>query len=57
VPLAFEQTAPGRYEGNLAFDGIGEYFITVSGRDSRGEVIEPRTMHATSRQRTSGLID
>ena len=44
MPLAFEQTAPGRYEGNYAFDGIGEYLITVSGRDSRDEAIGPRTM-------------
>jgi len=44
VPLAFEQTAPGRYEGDFRFDGIGEYFVTVSGEDNAGRVVGPRTV-------------
>jgi Ca-activated chloride channel homolog len=43
TPLALEQTAPGRYKGNFAVNGMGEYFVTVSGTDGRGETIEPRT--------------
>jgi uncharacterized membrane protein len=43
TPLSLEQTAPGRYKGSFAADGTGEYFITVSGQDGRGETIEPRT--------------
>jgi uncharacterized membrane protein len=43
TPLSLEQTAPGRYKGSFAVDGTGEYFITVSGQDGRGEAIEPRT--------------
>jgi hypothetical protein len=43
TPLSLEQTAPGRYKGSFAVDGTGEYFITVSGKDGRGEAIEPRT--------------
>jgi hypothetical protein len=43
TPLPLEQTAPGRYKGSFALDGTGEYFITVSGQDGRGETIEPRT--------------
>jgi Ca-activated chloride channel family protein len=44
APLTFEQTAPGRYEGSFAMNGTGEYFVTVSGQDSRGEAIGPRTL-------------
>jgi Ca-activated chloride channel homolog len=43
TPLTFEQTAPGRYESSFGLSGMGEYFITVSGQDSRGEAIGPRT--------------
>jgi uncharacterized membrane protein len=43
APLALEQTAPGRYKGSFGLNGTGEYFITVSGTDNRGETIEPRT--------------
>jgi uncharacterized membrane protein/Mg-chelatase subunit ChlD len=43
-PFTLEQTAPGRYQGSFAFDGTGEYFITVAGQDSKGEEIEPRTL-------------
>jgi hypothetical protein len=43
TPVTFEQTAPGRYESSFGLRGTGEYFITVSGQDSRGEVIGPRT--------------
>jgi uncharacterized membrane protein/Mg-chelatase subunit ChlD len=43
APLSLEQTAPGRYKGVFAVDGTGEYFVTVSGHDGRGEAIEPRT--------------
>jgi uncharacterized membrane protein len=42
-PLPLEQTAPGRYKGSFGLNGTGEYFITVSGQDGRGETIEPRT--------------
>jgi hypothetical protein len=34
---------PGRYKGALGANGTGEYFITVSGMDGRGETVEPRT--------------
>ncbi|HSF32374.1 MAG TPA: VWA domain-containing protein [Candidatus Tectomicrobia bacterium] len=43
TPLPFEQTAPGRYKGSFGLNGTGEYFITISGQDGRGETIEPRT--------------
>jgi Ca-activated chloride channel family protein len=43
TPFALEQTAPGRYKGDFALHGTGEYFVTVSGQDGRGEAIEPRT--------------
>jgi uncharacterized membrane protein len=43
IPLPLEQTAPGRYKGNFEVPGTGEYFVTVSGVDGRGETIEPRT--------------
>jgi Ca-activated chloride channel homolog len=43
TPFALEQTAPGRYKGDFALHGTGEYFITVSGQDGRGESVEPRT--------------
>jgi uncharacterized membrane protein len=43
APLSLEQTAPGRYKGGFAIEGTGEYFVTVSGHDGRGEAIEPRT--------------
>jgi uncharacterized membrane protein len=43
TPLPLEQTAPGRYKGSFRSNGMGEYFITVSGMDGRGETIEPRT--------------
>jgi uncharacterized membrane protein/Mg-chelatase subunit ChlD len=43
VPFSLEQTAPGRYKGSFALRGTGEYFITLSGQDGRGEAIEPRT--------------
>jgi hypothetical protein len=42
-PLLLEQTAPGRYKGSFGLNGTGEYFITISGQDGRGESIEPRT--------------
>ncbi|MBI3325337.1 MAG: VWA domain-containing protein [Nitrospinae bacterium] len=44
APLAFEQTAPGRYEGNFPINGTGEYFVTVSGEDSAGGGVGPRTV-------------
>jgi len=44
TPVTFEQMAPGRYEGSFAMNGTGEYFVTVSGQDSRGEAIGPRTL-------------
>lgn len=44
VPLTFEQTAPGRYEGGFPMNGTGEYFVTVSGQDSHGEVVGPQTL-------------
>ncbi len=44
APLAFEQTAPGRYEGTFELNGTGEYFVTVSGEDSKGEAVGPRTV-------------
>ena len=40
TPL-LEQTAPGRYKGSFRLNGTGEYFVTVSGMDGRGETIEP----------------
>jgi uncharacterized membrane protein/Mg-chelatase subunit ChlD len=43
APLSLEQTAPGRYKGSFEVDDTGEYFLTVSGTDGRGESIEPRT--------------
>jgi Mg-chelatase subunit ChlD/uncharacterized membrane protein len=43
TPVSLEQTAPGRYKGSFAMRDMGEYFITVSGTDGRGETIEPRT--------------
>jgi uncharacterized membrane protein/Mg-chelatase subunit ChlD len=43
TPVTFEQTAPGRYEGSFAMQGTGEYFVTVSGQDSHGEAVGPRT--------------
>jgi Ca-activated chloride channel homolog len=43
TPFALEQTAPGRYKGDFALHGTGEYFITVSGLDGQGESIEPHT--------------
>jgi Ca-activated chloride channel family protein len=42
--LSFEQTAPGRYEGSFPLNGTGEYFVTVSGHNSRGEAIGPKTL-------------
>jgi uncharacterized membrane protein/Mg-chelatase subunit ChlD len=42
-PLSLEQTAPGRYKGSFGLNGTGEYFITISGQDGRGETIEPHT--------------
>jgi uncharacterized membrane protein/Mg-chelatase subunit ChlD len=44
TPFTFEQTAPGRYEGSFAPNGSGEYFVTVSGQDSGGEAVGPRTL-------------
>lgn len=44
APLAFEQTAPGRYEGSFRSSSTGEYFVTVSGEDSRSGVVGPRTV-------------
>jgi hypothetical protein len=43
TPFGLEQTAPGRYKGNFALQGTGEYFITVAGLDGQGESIEPHT--------------
>ena len=42
--LAFEQTAPGRYEGSFPVNGTGEFFVTLSGEDSTGGVVGPRTV-------------
>jgi uncharacterized membrane protein/Mg-chelatase subunit ChlD len=43
APLSLEQSAPGRYKGSFGLNGTGEYFITISGLDGRGETIDPRT--------------
>jgi uncharacterized membrane protein/Mg-chelatase subunit ChlD len=43
TPLPLEQTAPGRYKGSFELDSMGEYFVTISGKDGGGETIEPRT--------------
>jgi uncharacterized membrane protein len=43
TPLPLEQTAPGRYKGSFGLNNTGEYFITISGTDGRGEAIEPHT--------------
>lgn len=44
APMAFEQTAPGRYEGTVSVNGLGEYFVTVSGEDNAGGTVGPRTV-------------
>jgi hypothetical protein len=44
APMAFEQTAPGRYEGTVSVNGLGEYFVTVSGEDKAGATVGPRTV-------------
>jgi hypothetical protein len=43
LSLPLEQTAPGRYQGSFQATETGEYFVTVSGHNGRGETIEPRT--------------
>jgi uncharacterized membrane protein/Mg-chelatase subunit ChlD len=43
IPMAFQQTEPGRYAGRFDMQGQGEYLLTLVG-EHEGETIGPKTV-------------